>query len=194
MNGAGPNQNNGLLPLRPLGRAVRHFSFSDKHRTDMIKEIELALTPAAATEEDQIKAQLLRKLGPAARDLTDYRLLKRSIDARGRQPLVRLRVEAYLGESFTPEPALLDQLRDVSAAPPVIIAAWCRPAGIMNGRRPTTANSPISSAPPRKPSASPAAGGSAAPRREPRVVPAVEALRQQHAGASHGRIRPLDFP
>ncbi|MCB0635384.1 MAG: FAD-binding protein, partial [Lewinella sp.] len=95
----------------------------------MIKEIELALTPAAATEEDQIKAQLLRKLGPAARDLTDYRLLKRSIDARGRQPLVRLRVEAYLGESFTPEPALLDQLRDVSAAPPVIIVG-AGPAGL----------------------------------------------------------------
>jgi hypothetical protein len=68
----------------------------------MIQHVELALAPAAAAEEDQIKAHLKRKLGDQARQLNDYRLLKRSIDARGRSPLIRLRVAAYLGEAYSP--------------------------------------------------------------------------------------------
>lgn len=95
----------------------------------MIKEIDLALAPALAADEAQVKAHLLRKLRRPAEELTDFRVLKRSVDARGRQPLIRLKVAAYLGEPYRPEPALLDNLREVSDAPAVLIVG-AGPAGL----------------------------------------------------------------
>jgi uncharacterized FAD-dependent dehydrogenase len=95
----------------------------------MVQELDLVLSPAEAADPQLVQTALARKLKRATDDIDDWRILRRSIDARGRRPLVRLRVEACLGETFQPEPALLDLLQDVSEAPPVLIIG-AGPAGM----------------------------------------------------------------
>ncbi|MFQ5445653.1 MAG: NAD(P)/FAD-dependent oxidoreductase [Saprospiraceae bacterium] len=94
----------------------------------MRKIVELKLLPKQAADKTFIRrrAAQLCHIDPAAID--EVHLLKRSIDARGSQPLVRLRAEVYAGESYPGEPALLKNLKDVSECPPVLIAG-AGPAG-----------------------------------------------------------------
>jgi uncharacterized FAD-dependent dehydrogenase len=69
----------------------------------MQQTTELALLPEEAANPDLIAERALRALGYAAKDfeaLKPYtvRPLRRSIDARGRQILIRLQVEVWFGE------------------------------------------------------------------------------------------------
>lgn len=95
----------------------------------MIKEIEIALLPSELENETLIeqKALSMLKLGPKDQ-LIKLRLKRRSIDARGRQPLFRLRLEAFINESPTTTTAILPRLTEVSQAPKVIIVG-AGPAG-----------------------------------------------------------------
>ncbi|MBA4303055.1 MAG: FAD-binding protein [Sphingobacteriaceae bacterium] len=85
---------------------------------------ELVLPPQIAFQEDAL-AQWLAKNPPFGEHIP-FRLLRRSIDARGRQVKVRLLVEPVLGET----PALFQQIeRNVAHAPEIhIIGAG--PAGL----------------------------------------------------------------
>ncbi len=94
----------------------------------MKKELELALSPAEAAEVDVVRRIAGEKLGWEPSEMTDLRLLRRSIDARGARPLIRLRVEAFRDEYPRPEPALLDALSPVAEARPVLIVG-AGPAG-----------------------------------------------------------------
>jgi uncharacterized FAD-dependent dehydrogenase len=95
----------------------------------MIKEIEIAVLPKELENEALIeqKARKKLKLGPKDQ-LIKLGLKRRSIDARGRQPLFRLLLEAFINESPKEEARILDQLQDVSEAPAVIIVG-AGPAG-----------------------------------------------------------------
>ncbi|RME97694.1 MAG: FAD-binding protein [Bacteroidetes bacterium] len=95
----------------------------------MLQQLELVLSPAEAADPQLVQAALARKLKRAPDDIDDWRVLRRSIDARGRRPVFRLRLEAYLGEQYQPEPALLERLQDVSEAEPVLIVG-AGPAGM----------------------------------------------------------------
>lgn len=94
-----------------------------------MQELELKLLPAEALDEQAIRRKTARALHLPEDKLGAVVPQRRSIDARGRRPLVRLRVAAYpSGTDPDPEPRILDGLRDVSAAPPVIIVG-AGPAG-----------------------------------------------------------------
>ncbi|NUO02170.1 MAG: FAD-binding protein [Saprospiraceae bacterium] len=94
----------------------------------MVREIELKLMPAEVNDQ----ATLLRKAAKICRlgeeQIAEVRVLRRSIDARGSQPFFLLRVAVYSNETPAPEPALLEQLKPVAEARPVIIVG-AGPAG-----------------------------------------------------------------
>jgi uncharacterized protein len=94
----------------------------------MRKIIELKLLPKEAACESSIKrkAAELCRLELAA--IEDVHLLKRSIDARGGQPLVRIRAEVYSGEAYPGEAVLLPYLKDISECPQALIIG-AGPAG-----------------------------------------------------------------
>ena len=95
----------------------------------MIQEIELALLPAEAEDEKLIRERLLRKLKlKSEEELKAIFYKRRSIDARSRQPLVRLLVLAYINEIPKVEKTIISSLQQVKAAKRVIIVG-AGPAG-----------------------------------------------------------------
>ena len=94
----------------------------------MVKQVELQVLPADIDKEEEIRSRAIRKSQLDPDSVQNVRLLRRSIDARGARPVYRLRIEVHAGEHPAAEPALLDQLRDVSSSPEVIIVG-AGPAG-----------------------------------------------------------------
>lgn len=94
----------------------------------MIKEVEVKVKPAQIENIELIDQLALQKVNHKKNEVTSIRLLRKSIDARGRQPVFRLRLAVYINETFHPEPALLDQLKMVADSPEMIIIG-AGPAG-----------------------------------------------------------------
>lgn len=90
--------------------------------------IEIKLIPSEAADPLVIKKRVAEvcQLKPTAID--EVVVLRKSIDARGSQPLYLLKVEVFVGEKHDPEPALLDNLKKVDDADSVIIIG-AGPAG-----------------------------------------------------------------
>ncbi|MEO1627854.1 MAG: FAD-dependent protein [Bacteroidota bacterium] len=93
----------------------------------MIRTIELKVLPSEASQPELLRKRLIRKARIQPSELTDFEILRRSVDARAR-PMIQLRVKLYCGEDRTAEPALLDAFQDVSQAPPVLVIG-AGPAG-----------------------------------------------------------------
>ncbi|RMF30191.1 MAG: FAD-binding protein [Bacteroidetes bacterium] len=90
--------------------------------------LELSLPPEAAADPERVRQKVAEAAGYEPAEVFHFRVLKRSLDARGRRPRFRLRVEVWGREAPPPEPALLSELRDVSDAPEVLIVG-AGPAG-----------------------------------------------------------------
>ncbi len=92
-------------------------------------EIELRLSPTDAQDAAICRRAAAHKLGISETDISDFHILRRSIDARGRDTVFQLRVAVYRdGSQFSPEPALLSQLKNVDNQPRVLIVG-AGPAG-----------------------------------------------------------------
>ena len=92
-------------------------------------EIELRLSPTEAQNNDIIRRAAAQKLGINPLTISDLQILRRSIDARGRDAVFQLRIAVYTeGSVFSPEPALLKNFKDVADAPRVLIVG-AGPAG-----------------------------------------------------------------
>ncbi len=96
---------------------------------NMIKEIELKLRPNELDDEKAIQGRIAGKLSLKPGQIQEIRPLRRSIDARGHHPYFRIKYQVFIGETHQAEPALMDRLKDVSQAPPVIIVG-AGPAGL----------------------------------------------------------------
>lgn len=95
----------------------------------MVEQIDLAFPPHEAADNALIQARLERRITGGKDRIRHWRIIRRSIDARGRQPLFRLRVEVFLDQDYKEETPLLDHLHDVSDAPSVIVVG-AGPAGL----------------------------------------------------------------
>jgi hypothetical protein len=92
-----------------------------------MKEIEIRLSPAEAFDELKIRSAAAFKLGISESNISDLKILRRSIDAR-HEPVYQLQIGILTEGVFQPEQAILSQFKDVSNAEPVgIIGAG--PAG-----------------------------------------------------------------
>jgi hypothetical protein len=88
----------------------------------MPRQIEIVLLPGERYDETLLRRKAAEQSGLALHAISHLEVLKSSLDARGRQPVFRVRVEVFgPGELFTPEPALLEGFRPVDGKKQAII-------------------------------------------------------------------------
>ncbi len=95
----------------------------------MFRTIDLALPPREAADPALVRDAAAEACALPLEKIKGARIIKRSIDARSKHPLVRLRVEISTEENFPETTARPIQLPDVSRAAPVVIVG-CGPAGL----------------------------------------------------------------
>ena len=92
--------------------------------------LELVLRPEERFDERRIRQKAAEQAGLPPEQITHLEILKSSLDARGRDPVFRLRAEVYgLAEVFRPEPALLAGFRPVDGRRGQVIIVGAGPAG-----------------------------------------------------------------
>jgi uncharacterized protein len=94
----------------------------------VVKEIELKLLPSQAADAAYIKRRAAQLLSSKEELITDVIPLRRSIDARGQQPMVLLRVAVYREETPTAEASVLAQFKHVHEKRQVLVIG-AGPAG-----------------------------------------------------------------
>lgn len=92
----------------------------------MYKEVEIKLSPDQVT--DPVAVQAATAKAARAKGAFEHVLLRRSIDARGRQPIFRLRVGVAQGQGFPATPAYRKPYQQTADAPEVYIVG-AGPAG-----------------------------------------------------------------
>jgi uncharacterized FAD-dependent dehydrogenase len=99
----------------------------------MVQVLDLIVTPQIAFEEQQLRNYLSEYLGIDDAELSGFKLLRRSVDARNRNIKVNLRLEVFVNE---PVPAQQPEwpLKDVSKRPEVHIVG-AGPAGLFAALR-----------------------------------------------------------
>lgn len=100
----------------------------------MERTVDIALAPGEAADAMLVRATAALEAGIPPEEVVGSRILKRSVDARSRQPLVRLRVLVSTEDALAVPPPSPPQFPDVSTAPPVVIIG-CGPAGLFAALR-----------------------------------------------------------
>jgi len=100
----------------------------------MVRDVDIRAEPDVAGDAAAVRALITRRLALQPDAITHATILRRSLDARGRRPVFQLRVRVWIGESPAPEPAWELPLRDVRAAPPVVVVG-AGPAGLFAALR-----------------------------------------------------------
>ncbi len=100
----------------------------------MIEDYELRVLPEQAADEERIKQYVAKTQGLDVRTLFQVRVLRRSIDARGRQVFVNLKVRVYINEFAQDTMYEPTEYHDVSHAPKVIVVGE-GPAGLFAALR-----------------------------------------------------------
>jgi hypothetical protein len=90
----------------------------------MIKRIELVLLPEEAANEEQYKSKISSFLSCANDEISDFRLIKKSIDARSRQVKYRLFFDVALGEKLPLPEGIERHYQNVSNSKPVHIIGF----------------------------------------------------------------------
>jgi len=94
----------------------------------MKKILELTLLPEDASDNKILSEIAEAECDIRAIDNYDFKIIKRSIDARSRTPVVNLILEVYINETPVPEPVIKDNYKNVSGNKKVIIVG-AGPAG-----------------------------------------------------------------
>jgi uncharacterized FAD-dependent dehydrogenase len=94
----------------------------------MIKEIEIVCSPEQHEDEAALQRLAAAALKLSPNQVSSLKILKRSIDARGRKVLYRMQVRVFIGEPYQPGTYTI-KYPDVKDAKPVIIIG-AGPAGL----------------------------------------------------------------
>ncbi len=102
----------------------------------MIHDLELRVDPRTAAEPEALREAALRALGPGvpASEVREVEVIRRSIDARGREVRIQLRLRVYEGEDPAPDPPRLPDYPQVEGAPEVLVVG-AGPAGLFAALR-----------------------------------------------------------
>lgn len=96
----------------------------------MQQTLQIKLLPAEAADESTVREFAARSLACPVNDITGYNLIKRSIDARGRQPYFVLTIEVFIREPFHERPLQIIGFPDVSRSEKKVIIIGAGPAGL----------------------------------------------------------------
>lgn len=94
----------------------------------MTKEIEIVCPPGQQEDEAALIKMAATSLNISPQKISALKILKRSIDARGRKVVYRMQVQVFVDEAYVPETFTVDY-PDVKTAKPVIIIG-AGPAGL----------------------------------------------------------------
>lgn len=94
----------------------------------MIKEIEIVCPPGQQDDEGALIKIAATSLNISLKKISAVKVLKRSIDARGRKVVFRMQVQVFIDEAYIPETFSV-KYPDVKNAKPVIIVG-AGPAGL----------------------------------------------------------------
>lgn len=90
----------------------------------------IQLLPREAADEGIIRSAIAAHTGRSLKDISGFTILKRSLDARGRQPRFQLTLLAYIREPFVQRPMPEFAFRDVTRAPKRVVIIGAGPAGL----------------------------------------------------------------
>lgn len=96
----------------------------------MRQQMTLKLLPSDAADDAVIKEYIAATTGKKPDQLTGFNLIKKSIDARGRQVYIKLTVEAFINEPFTKRVPAKITFKDVSKSERKVIIIGAGPAGL----------------------------------------------------------------
>ena len=94
----------------------------------MVKNLELTLYPEDAFDDKRLSEIVKDECNIKEQDSLEIIQIKRSIDARSRNPVVNLSLEVYINETPAPEPVIKENYKNVSGKKEVIIIG-AGPAG-----------------------------------------------------------------
>ncbi|MCB0727742.1 MAG: FAD-dependent oxidoreductase [Ignavibacteriae bacterium] len=94
----------------------------------MTKRIEISILPKDAFDNTVLQKILISECNLKDEDKLEFKILRRSIDARNRTPLVNLLIELFINETPPSEPVIKDNYKQVSKNKKVIIVG-AGPAG-----------------------------------------------------------------
>jgi len=98
-----------------------------------MREVEITLNPEDATVPKQIRKKACQEAGVSPNVVTDFRILKRSVDARRKPIVVRLLVSLAIDEPMAPADQIYNWRNVASATPVVVVGAG--PAGLFASLR-----------------------------------------------------------
>lgn len=99
------------------------------HETIMQQKLTLRLLPAEAADDEKIRIKIAAALSCSTSALSGYQVLKRSIDARGKQILYNISLIAFINEPKPAQPSGFN-FKDVSHAEKRVVIIGAGPAGI----------------------------------------------------------------
>jgi uncharacterized FAD-dependent dehydrogenase len=96
----------------------------------MQKKISLRLSPSDASSETSVGAAIARSSGISQKQVSGFHLLKKSIDARGKNIFINLLVHAFIDEPFQHRKLQEFTFKDVSNASRSVVIIGGGPTGI----------------------------------------------------------------
>src|ERR1044072_8965469 len=96
----------------------------------MQQRITLKLLPSEAATESIVQQYAAQTLGQPSSAITGFHIIKRSIDARGRQAWIMLTILVFVNEPFQERTVRKLLLQDVSNATQQVIVVGAGPAGL----------------------------------------------------------------
>src|ERR1051326_254565 len=101
----------------------------------MQKTLNVRLLPSEALSDSAIKNCIAKTEGIRLTAVTGYNILKRSIDARGRQPWINLSLQVFINEQWSKKKLLSFHFDDVHTATRKAIVVGAGPAGLFAALR-----------------------------------------------------------
>ncbi len=95
----------------------------------MIQETNIRILPEFINQPNKIKKAAAKQLGVSLEKIIDFKILKRSIDARSKQTFYQLRVQVGIQEKIPTSTTTTLEKKEVKSAKPVIIVG-AGPAGL----------------------------------------------------------------
>jgi uncharacterized protein len=101
-----------------------------KFNKRMQQNISLKLSPSQAASNETIKISIAAFTGQKLQKITGFHILKKSIDARGKNIFINLKLHAFIDEPFIQRSALHFHFTDVSKASKKVLIIGAGPAGL----------------------------------------------------------------
>ena len=101
----------------------------------MLQKIQLKITPAEASDESAVCRYIAQSLGKDIHDISGYTILKKSVDARGKQIWINLTVNSFVGEPYQQRVLEESVLKDVAHATHSVVIIGAGPAGLFAALR-----------------------------------------------------------